>query len=157
MYNVFIVDFTSHHHCVFNLNYHLVLVTKYRKKCLPAHIRDRLKSIIEEAMKKWNVDLLEFGGEEDHIHLLFAGHPNLMMSTFIGNLKTVSSRYIRKEFKEHFESFYWKPVLWTRAYCLLSTGGATLYTIKKYIENQGVDRRYKKNKERHSSPPKKDI
>lgn len=151
------MEFTSHHHCVFNLKYHLVLVTKYRRKCLPEHIRDRMKHIIEEVMKKWNVDLLEFGGEDDHIHLLFSGHPNLMMSKFIGNLKTVSSRYIRKEFATHFKQFYWKPTLWTRAYCLLSTGGATIETIKKYIENQAVDRRYKSKQQRHSSPPNTSI
>lgn len=144
----------SHHHCIFNLKYHLVLVTKYRRKCLPEHIRDRMKQIIEEIMKKWNIDLLEFGGEDDHIHLLFEAHPNVKLSTFIGNLKTVSSRYIRKEFDSHFKQFYWKPTLWTRAYCLLSTGGATIDTIKQYIENQGVDRRYKRKHPRHSSPSK---
>jgi putative transposase len=151
------MDFTSHHHCIFNLKYHLVLVTKYRRKCLSEPVREALKGIIETAMEKWNVDLIEYGGEEDHIHLLYAGHPNLQMSRFIGNLKTVSSRHIRKQFPDHFKQFYWTPVLWTRAYCLLSTGGATIDTIKQYIENQGVDRRFKTKKERHSSPPKTSL
>ena len=147
------MKFTSHHHCVFDLKYHLVLVTKYRRKCLNKEVRDDLKIIIEDALSKWNVDLLEYGGEEDHIHLLISTHPNLEMSIFIGNLKTISSRYIRKKYKEHFEQFYWKPYLWTRAYCLLTTGGATIDVIRSYIENQGVDRRFHSKQERHSSPP----
>ena len=32
--------------------------------------------------------------------------------------------------------FYWKPVLWTGAYCLLTTGGAMIDTIRQYIEKQ---------------------
>jgi putative transposase len=63
-------------------------------------------------------------------------HPNIMPSRFVGNLKTVSSRYIRKEFSEHMKQFYWKPVLWTRAYCLITAGGAPLAVLKHYIQNQ---------------------
>ncbi|WP_084137619.1 IS200/IS605 family transposase [Moraxella caprae] len=96
--------------------YHLVLVTKYRKK--------------------WGVELLEFNGEADHVHLLLDMHPNIMPSKFINNLKTVTSRLMRKEFAKHLAHFYWKPVLWTRAYCLLTTGGATIDTIRQYIEKQ---------------------
>ena len=55
----------------------------------------------------------------------------------VNNLKTVSSRLIKKPHKDHFKKFFWKPALWTRAYCLLTTGGATVEVIKQYIKNQG--------------------
>lgn len=134
----------SHSHCVYNLQYHLVLVTKYRKKCLKENIIQRAKEITEKLCSEYDIELVEFGGEEDHLHLLLSMHPNIMPSKFINSLKTVTSRFLRKEFSEHFRKYYWKPVLWTRAYCLISTGGATIETIRKYIENQGND----------SSPPK---
>lgn len=134
----------SHSHCVYNLQYHLVLVTKYRKKCLKENIIQRAKEITEKLCSEYDIELVEFGGEEDHVHLLLSMHPNIMPSKFINSLKTVTSRFLRKEFSEHFRKYYWKPVLWTRAYCLLTTGGATIETIRKYIENQGND----------SSPPK---
>ena len=54
----------------------------------------------------------------------------------LDRLKTVTSRLMRKEFAEHLAEFYWKPVLWTRAYCLLTTGGATIDTTRQYIEKQ---------------------
>lgn len=63
-------------------------------------------------------------------------HPNIMPSKFINNLKTVSSRLIRKEFGEELKPYYLEPVLWTRAYCLLTTGGATIDVIREYIQNQ---------------------
>lgn len=126
----------SHYHCIYKLNYHLVLVSKCRRKCFTGDMLDRLKVIIKELCQKWEVELLEFNGEADHVHLLLDLHPNIMPSKFINNLKTVTSRLMRKEFASHLAEFYSKPVLWTRAYCLLTTGGATIETIKQYIEKQ---------------------
>ena len=119
-----------HYHCVYDLKYHLVLATKYRKKCFTPKILSRLEEICSELCTKWEITLVEFGGEKDHIHLLFAAHPAMQVSRFINNLKTVSSRLIRKEFKAHFSMFYWKPVLWSRAYCIQSTGGVKIEIIK---------------------------
>ncbi|TCM58044.1 putative transposase [Acinetobacter calcoaceticus] len=125
--------FKSHYHCVYKLTYHLVLVTKYRKKCFTNAMLNRLEEITKKNCTDWEIELLEFNGEADHIHLLIEMHPNIMPSKFINNLKTVTSRLIRKEFAEELNAFYWKPVLWTRAYCLLTTGGATIETIRDHI------------------------
>lgn len=126
----------SHYHCVYKLTYHLVLVTKYRKKCFTNEMLNRLEEIVRKNCADWEIELIEFNGEADHIHLLLDMHPNIMPSKFINNLKTVSSRLIRKEFEEELKAHYWKPVLWTRAYCLLTTGGATIDVIRKYIQDQ---------------------
>jgi len=126
----------SHYHCVYNLKYHLVLVTKYRKKCFTAEMLQRLEQICKNLCTMWEIELIEFGGEADHAHLLLDMHPNIMPSKFINNLKTVSSRLLRKEFALHLQQYYWKPTLWTRAYCLISAGGAPLDIIKTYIQNQ---------------------
>ncbi|WOE29119.1 IS200/IS605 family transposase [Acinetobacter towneri] len=126
----------SHYHCVYKLTYHLVLVTKYRKKCLSNEMLNRLEEIVKKNCTDWEIDLIEFKGEADHVHILLDMHPNIMPSKFINNLKTVSSRLIRKEFEEELKPYYWKPVLWTRAYCLLTTGGATIDVIREYIQKQ---------------------
>lgn len=124
-------------HCTFNLNYHLVIVTKYRRKCITSKMLDRLKTICTLLTQKWECELLEFNGEADHIHLLLSLNPKVAPSTFVNNLKTVSSRLIRKEFQEHLNKIYWKkPVFWSRSYCILSCGGAPLSVIKQYIEQQ---------------------
>ena len=126
----------SHFHCVYDMKYHLVLVTKYRNKCFTAKILDALKVICEKQCESWEVGLLEFGGEADHIHLMLEFNPTLQPSKFINSLKTVTSRLIRKQYAEHMKAYYWKPVLWSRAYCLLTAGGAPLETLKAYIQNQ---------------------
>lgn len=131
----------SHFHCVYNLNYHLVLVTKFRRKCFTKTMLERLKQIFMDLCQKWDIELKEFEGEADHVHLLLSLHPNIMPSRLVNNLKTVTSRLLRKEFSSHLKKFYLKPVLWTRAYCLLSAGGAPLEIIKEYIQNQGENRK----------------
>ena len=124
-------------HCVYNLNYHLVLVTKYRRKCINPDILKRLEEIVRELCTKWNSELIEFNGEPDHIHLLIQLNPKIAPSVFVNNLKTVSSRLIRRDFLTYLKKYYWKdPVFWSRSYCILTSGGAPLSVIKQYIEQQ---------------------
>ena len=130
-------DLNKLFHCVYKLNYHLVLVTKYRRKCINADRMRRLKEILNELCKKWDSKLIEFNGESDHIHLLIELNPKIAPSVFVNNLKTVSSRLIRRDFLPHLRKFYWKdPVFWSRSYCILTCGGAPLSVIKQYIEQQ---------------------
>jgi putative transposase len=124
----------SHYHCVYKLKYHLVLVTKYRRPCLTQVMLQRLQQMCIDLLQKWDVTLEEFGGEADHVHLMLDMHPNIMPSRLVNNLKTVTSRLLRKEFADHLKAYYWKPVLWTRAYCLISAGGAPLEILQQYIQ-----------------------
>lgn len=97
---------------------------------------DTLKSICLEQCKNWDIDLLEFGGEADHVHLLLSLNPTIEPAKFINSLKTVTSRLMRKQYADYLSRFYWKPVLWSRAYCLLTAGGAPIEILREYIENQ---------------------
>lgn len=126
----------SRSHCVYSLNAHLVFVTKYRKKVINTEILAELKSILTRLLLANGSELVEFGGEPDHVHLLISYPPTITLSKLINNLKAVSSKLIRKQYQEHVDKFYWKPVFWTAAYCVVSAGGAPLDTIKKYIQSQ---------------------
>ena len=126
----------SHYHCVYDMKYHLVLVTKYRRKCFTAEILDRLEAIARELCLKWEVEVLEFSGEADHVHLLLGLNPTIQPSKLVNSLKTVTSRRLRAEFTEHLAQFYWQPVLWSRAYCLLTAGATPIEVLRDYIENQ---------------------
>jgi putative transposase len=69
--------------------------------------------------------------------LLFRTNPTVQLSKLVNNLKTVSSRLIRRDFRERLKRIYWKPVFWHRSYCLITAGGATIEILRKYIEEQG--------------------
>ena len=129
-------DLKSLNHCIFDIKYHLVLVTKYRRKVITRPMLTRLEEIFSRLLQQWECDLIEFNGEADHVHLLISTTPKAQASKLVNNLKTVTSRLIRKEFSDQLEKYYWKPVFWSRTYCLLSVGGAPLSVLKKYIENQ---------------------
>lgn len=129
----------SGHHCVHSIQYHLVFVTKYRRKCITPGILEYLKEVFHNLSEKWKVTLKEFAGEKDHVHLLIEAYPHIQLSKFVNNLKTVSSRLVRKKYAAYLRRFYWKPYFWTRSYCLISTGGATIEVIKKYIQSQSLE------------------
>ncbi len=121
----------------YDLKMHLVLVTKYRRKVISAPILKRLEEILRSTCQKWEVSLLEFNGESDHVHLLIDYHPNIQISKFVNNLKTVSSRLIRRDFGQELAKTYRnKPVFWTGAYYVGSCGSVTLDQLKRYVENQ---------------------
>ena len=129
----------SNNHSVFSLNYHLILVIKYRRKVLNDDISNRLKEIFEYISPNYNITLEEWEHHKDHIHVLFKAHPKSELSKFINAYKSASSRLIKKEFS-NMKKFLWKEYFWSRSYCLITTGGATIDVVKKYIENQGEKR-----------------
>ena len=129
-------DFVSSARSVSDLKAHLVLTTKYRKQVLTSEMIVRLRDIITDLCHKWDCKVIEFNGEDNHIHLLFQYYPQMELPKFIGNIKSVTSRKLRQEFPEQINKFYWKKVLWNESYFIASCGGVTISALKKYIENQ---------------------
>ena len=129
----------SNNHLVFSLNYHLVLVIKYRKQVLNNDISNRLKEIFEYIFPNYTITLEEWEHDKDHVHVLFKAHPNSELSKFINAYKSASSRLIKKEFPT-IKQKLWKEYFWSRSYCLITTGGATIDVVRKYIENQEKER-----------------
>lgn len=134
----------SSSHAVFNIKLHIVLVTKYRRKTLTPELLEYLKSAFADCLAAWRCTLLEFGGEPDHVHLLIDIHPALDISVLINNLKTASARRARNRFAEHMATFYSKPLFWHRAYFVGSVGGATLETVRAYVDAQGTEEHARK-------------
>lgn len=127
---------TSRHHCVYSLKYHLVLVTKYRRRCLTKPMLDQVIDLARERALAWDGSLIETNGEADHVHFLFELPPHRAVSDFVNALKTNTSRILRRDFRAALDRFYSKPVLWSRSYCVISVGGAALDVLKTYIQQQ---------------------
>lgn len=142
----------SSSHAVFNIKLHVVFVTKYRRKTLTPELLDYLKEAFAECLAAWRCTLLEFGGEADHVHLLIDIHPALDLSVLINNLKTASARRARNRFADHLGKFYTQPQFWHRAYFVGSVGGATLDTVKAYVEAQGTEAHARKAIAKAKSP-----
>ncbi|GAN49082.1 IS200/IS605 family transposase [Methylobacterium radiotolerans] len=127
-------------HVVFTLHAHLVFTTKRRGKVLTRAHLGRLQEIFASVCANFEVELREFNGEGDHVHLLVFYPPKVRLSELVNSLKGVSSRLLKKEFPEI--ASFWsvkksRGVLWTPSYFAGSVGGAPLSILKQYIENQG--------------------
>ena len=143
----------SSSHAVCSIKLHVVFVTKYRRKTLNAEMLDYLRGAFSDCLAAWRCKLLEFGGESDHVHLLIDIHPALDISVLINNLKTASARRSRARFAQHLSAFYSKPVFWHRAYYVGSVGGATLETVRAYVDAQGTVEHARKSEAKKRKPP----
>ena len=125
-------------HSVFSLNYHLILVIKYRKKVINQAIEDRLKEIFTYISEKeqYKLQIIEFKSDKDHLHILFKAQPRSDLSKFINAYKSASSRLIKKEFPL-IKTQLWKEAFWSRSFFLATSGGVSLETLKEYVINQG--------------------
>lgn len=126
----------NNNHSVFLLHYHLVLVVKYRRNVFDDEVSKYAKDMFVRISENYNITLVEWNHDENHIHVLFKAHPNTEMTKFINAYKSASSRLIKKEFPLVKQKL-WKEMFWSRSFCLLTTGGSPIDVIKKYIENQG--------------------
>ncbi|MED0993553.1 IS200/IS605 family transposase [Bacillus nitratireducens] len=126
----------SNNHSVFLLYYHLVLVVKYRRNVLDDDISDYAKDMFVRLTENYNITLIEWNHDVDHVHILFKAHPNTEMTKFINAYKSASSRLIKRDFPQ-VKKKLWKEMFWSRSFCLLTTGGSPIDVVKKYIENQG--------------------
>ena len=129
------MELYNNNHSVFSMNYHLILVVKYRRDVIDDEISERLLGIFSRIAPSYNIDVEEWNHDRDHVHMLFRAQPNSELSKFINAYKSASSRLIKKEFPRIREKL-WKSCFWSQSFCLLTTGGAPLETIRKYIESQ---------------------
>lgn len=130
------MELDTNAHSVFSLHYHLILVTKYRRKVFDDDVSNRARELFEAIAPNYKIEVLEWNHDQDHVHVLFKAQPKTELSKFINAYKSASSRVLKKEYPSIKEQL-WKEMFWSRSFCLLSSGGASIEVIKQYIEEQG--------------------
>lgn len=124
-------------HCVFVMHVHLVFVTKYRREVLAKVILDDLRPMFASVCTDFEAELVEFDGEDDHVHLLVNYPSKVSVSNLVNSLKGVSSRMIRKKnYPNIRKKFFGGRALWLPSYFAGSCGGAPIAVIRQYIAQQ---------------------
>lgn len=123
-------------HSCFLLQYHLVLVTKYRKPVIANELEDLLINCTKEYFIKQNCKILEVNCCNDHIHILFEAQPQISLSKFISNFKISTSRKIRSKFSLYLKQYYWKPYFWSSSYFICTVSEQSTKIVSQYIKNQ---------------------
>ena len=123
-------DLRHGRHCVFKMHVHLVFVTKYRRNVFTKEVLDDLKIFFEKVCVDFEAELVEFDGEDDHVHLLVNYPPKVAVSSLVNSLKGVSSRMIRKKNYPSIKKKLWGGALWSPSYFAGSCGGAPIEIIR---------------------------
>jgi len=128
--------YTNRHSC-FLLQYHIVLVTKYRRPVLTGAVKELVYQVIQDIFDEKDLVILEMNGESDHIHILFEADPFTAPGTLVNVIKTKTSRYARTQYGDTFlKEYYWKPLFWSDSYFATTVSENSLQMVQEYIKNQ---------------------
>ncbi|HGF8031767.1 TPA: IS200/IS605 family transposase [Enterococcus faecium] len=130
------MELNTNNHSVFLLCYHLVLVTKYRRQVIDNEISEFAKTTFVQITESYSITLVEWNHGRYYVHILCKAQLKTELTKLINDYKSTSSRLIKRDFPRA-KQFFWKEMLWSKSFCLLTTGGTPIDVIKKYIQNQG--------------------
>jgi putative transposase len=120
--------------CVFLIHVHLVFVTKYRRRVFTKQVLLDTRKIFQDVCGDFEAQLVEFEGEQDHVHLLVNYPPKIAISRLVNSLKGVSSRLLRKQGHISILKHFWGGSLWSPSYFAGSCGGAPIAIIRQYTQ-----------------------
>lgn len=123
-------------HVVYRMHCHLIFVTKYRGRVLSSEMLDTMEQIMREICQNQDVEMEEFNGESDHVHLLISYPPKVQISKLVNALKAISSRELKRHFPKLNQPAWRKNALWSPSYFAGSVGGAPIDVLRQYIEQQ---------------------
>ena len=119
------------------LLYHLVFPAKYRKKVFDEIVDITLKEICEEISNRYEINFIEIGNDEDHVHFLVQSVPILSLTKIVTIIKSITAREIFKRHPE-IKKELWGGSLWTSGFYGNTVGQyANEEIIRKYVKNQG--------------------
>ena len=126
-------------HTVYRTQYHIVFVTKYRRKILVKGVAFWLKLRLQEIRKyKPDLEYIEIGMDKDHVHLHMIIPPKYSVSEIVNQIKSNVSRDMKKRF-EFLADVYWgTDSVWSTGF-FVSTVGINEETIRKYVQMQGKE------------------
>ena len=127
-------------HSVYDLKYHFVWITKYRKPVLFGEVALRLRDLIREIYKTMDIEIIKGHVSKDHVHLFVSVPPHRSVSKAIGRIKGKTARKLLSEYRQLSKKF-WGRHLWARGYFAASSGNVTDEVIMQYIEMQDLAER----------------
>ena len=134
LYVPVLMNYRKTAHSVYDLKYHVVWITKYRKPVLRGDIALRTRELLRQTCQQLDVYIVSGHVSPDHIHLLVSVPPNIAISDLVQRLKGRSSRRLLQEYTELSRQF-WGRHMWARGYFAVTTGNVTDEIIRQYIES----------------------
>ncbi len=118
--------------------YHLVCPVKYRRDVFTKEVSQTLKTLCLEFGSAYDMNFLEIGIDEDHVHFLIQTIPNIRSSDMVKKIKSITVRHIFKKHKEVKQKL-WGGNFWAQGYYANTVGQyGNLDMIHNYIRKQGI-------------------
>ena len=92
-------NYRTSSHSRYDLKYHFVWVTKYRRKVLTGEVGIRVRSLVREVCRTHEIEILQGAVSQDHVHVLLSCPPTMSPSKIMQYIKGKSSRKLMMEFK----------------------------------------------------------
>ena len=124
-------------HSVYDLKYHVVWITKYRKQVLTGLVAERLRELIRQICTANDIEIIKGHVSKDHVHLFVSVPPHISVSNLVQMIKGKTSRKMLGDFKP-LQKAFWGRHLWARGYFVASSGNITDEVIMEYIEHQDI-------------------
>ena len=126
-------------HAVYRTQYHIVWVTRYRRKILTKGVSQYFETKLKEVHKYYpDWEIKAVGIDVDHVHIHMVIPPKYSVSYVIETLKKNTSRQMRNKFR-FLESVYWDSGgIWSKGF-FVSTIGIDEKVIRRYVEKQGQE------------------
>jgi putative transposase len=126
-------------HNVSLILYHLVTPAKYRREIFSQEVSCTLKQTCLELGLRYEIDFLEIGTDNDHVHFLVQTIPNRSISDMVKIIKSLTAKQLYKKHPE-IKRFLWGGNLWTAGYYINTVGQyGNLKMIQNYVKNQGLE------------------
>ena len=126
-------------HCVYHCDYHLVLVSKYRRKIFDKGIFAYLEIKIKEIRKHYPLIETKIANhDQDHIHFLISIPPTMSVGSAVRIIKSNTARALKQKFPFLKEVYWGNDGIWSDGY-FVSTVGLNEQAITQYIEKQGQE------------------
>ncbi|MFD1471914.1 IS200/IS605 family transposase [Companilactobacillus mishanensis] len=121
---------------VYDFNFHLVWVTKYRKAIFSTNrTRNDMKKILIGIAEKYGVEVNNIEVLPDHVHMMISFPPDMTPSSIVKSLKGTSARMWFKKYPDTKKQL-WGGHLWSSSYFMSTLGNVSKEIVNQYINSQ---------------------
>jgi len=127
-------------HSAYRTEYHIVWVSKYRRRILNPGLRGYLRKLFPKIIRSLpGCEIIEYNIQVDHIHMVMIIPPKYKVSEVISRMKAQTASGLRKKFS-WLSKVYWKEnIVWSPGYFVstIGPGWKEHIEIRKMAKNSG--------------------
>lgn len=131
-------------HAVYDITYHIIFVTKYRRDVLEGVVAEQVKADCIRLIGMMEGTVMEIETDRDHVHILASLSPKRAITDQVNVLKGTTARIIRRDYWDMVKDKLWGGSFWSESYYIATAGGVTVEQLEKYVQSQPTEEHKRK-------------